>query len=60
MDEPFDSAQNKQQEVNQIAPTPLSPPPSHTKLIIGVVAVLVLVVGGVVGAYFLLHTLRVR
>jgi len=46
---------NEQQEVNQVAPTPLSPSPSHAKLIIGIVAVFVLIVGGVVGVYFLLQ-----
>ena len=59
--ESFDSAQDKQQnavsnegrEVNQIEPTPLSPPPSHKKLIISIVVVLVVV--GLGGAYFLLQ-----
>ena len=64
--EPFDTsrqssrqaAQDKQQNtvsnegqgVNQVAPTPQFPPPSHTKLIIGVVIAIVLVVG--VTSYF--------
>ena len=43
---------NEQQKVNQVTPTPLSPPPSHKKLIIGIVAVFVLVVVGFVGGYF--------
>jgi len=44
--------QEEQQDINQVEPTPLSPPPSHKKLIIGIVAVFVLVVVAVVGAYF--------
>ncbi|MCH7597995.1 hypothetical protein IID27_03080 [Patescibacteria group bacterium] len=43
------------QEASQVAPTPLSPPPSHKKLLIGIVAVFVLVVAGTVGVYFLLQ-----
>jgi len=38
-----------------VEPTPLSSPPSHNKLIIGIVAVFVLVVAGIAGAYFLLQ-----
>ena len=40
---------NEEQKVNQIAPTP---PPSHKKLIIGVVIAVVLVIAGAAGAYF--------
>lgn len=47
--------EQEQQNINQVEPTPLSPSLSHKKLIIGVVAVFVLVVAGIVGAYFLLQ-----
>jgi len=42
----------EQQDINQVEPTPLSPPPSHKKLIISIVVVFVLVVAGMAGAYF--------
>ena len=47
---------NEQQGVNQTAPTPLFPSPSHKKLVIGIVAVFVLIVAGIAGAYFFLTT----
>lgn len=46
--------EQEQQNV-RVEPAPLSPPPSHTKLIIGIAAVFVLVVAGIAGAYFLLQ-----
>ena len=62
--ESFDSTQDKQQntdsndeqEVNQIAPTPLPPPPSHKKLVVGVLAVFALVVVGVAVVYFVFQS----
>ena len=44
----------EQQDINQIGPTPFSPPPSHKKLIIGIVIVFVLIIVGIAGAYFFL------
>lgn len=44
----------QEQQNIQMEPTPLLPPPSHTKLIIGMMAVFVLVVVGVAGGYIFL------
>ena len=47
--------QEQQSEV-QMEPTPLSPPPSYKKLIIGIVIAFVLFVVGSMGTYFLLQS----
>lgn len=44
-----------QQSEVQMEPTPLSLAPSHKKLIIGIVAVFVLIIAGIAGAYFILQ-----
>lgn len=55
MDEQEQQNEAQEEQNVQMEPAPLSPPPSHTKLIIGIVAVFVLVVAGIAGAYFLLQ-----
>jgi len=54
-EEPSGSRRDKQQDVSQIAPTPLSPLPSHKKLIIGIAVIIILLVAGAVGTYFTLQ-----
>jgi len=55
MDEQEQQNEVQEEQNDQMQPTPLSPPPSHKKLVIGIVAVFVLVVAGIAGAYFLLQ-----
>ena len=43
------------QEVSQVAPTPLSPPPSHKKLIIGIVAGILFAGAISAGAFFFMN-----